>query len=315
MEENGAWVLGIDVAKDRLDVFVLQTREAFAVTNDEAGWAELVVRLKGREIKAIGLEPSGGYERGVSRALRKAGLPVRLVNPYRVRQYARALGKQAKNDQIDAAMIARFTAELPTREVRYDPLVEQMAELVTARRQLTEEKVRTSNQLEQMNDPVLRRMRQQRLKRIEAEILLIAKRLAQIVASDAALAARDRIIQSFKGAGPVLSHTLLALAPEIMEADRREIAALLGVAPFDDDSGKRAGKRAIWGGRMEVRNVLYMAAMTAARCNPTLKAFRERLIAKGKTPKVAIIAVARRMLGILVAMLRSGQEWNPAHGA
>ena len=315
MEENGAWVLGIDVAKDRLDVFVLQTREAFAVTNDEAGWAELVVRLKGREIKAIGLEPSGGYERGVSRTLRKAGLPVRLVNPYRVRQYARALGKQAKNDQIDAAMIARFTAELPTREVRYDPLVEQMAELVTARRQLTEEKVRTSNQLEQMNDPVLRRMRQQRLKRIEAEILLIAKRLAQIVASDAALAARDRIIQSFKGAGPVLSHTLLALAPEIMEADRREIAALLGVAPFDDDSGKRAGKRAIWGGRMEVRNVLYMAAMTAARCNPTLKAFRERLIAKGKTPKVAIIAVARRMLGILVAMLRSGQEWNPAHGA
>ena len=315
MEENGAWVLGIDVAKDRLDVFVLQTREAFAVTNDEAGWAELVVRLKGREIKAIGLEPSGGYEGGVSRTLRKAGLPVRLVNPYRVRQYARALGKQAKNDQIDAAMIARFTAELPTREVRYDPLVEQMAELVTARRQLTEEKVRASNQLEQMSDPVLKRMRRQRLKRIEAEILLIAKRLAQIVASDAALAARDRIIQSFKGAGPVLSHTLLALAPEIMEADRREIAALLGVAPFDDDSGKRAGKRAIWGGRMEVRNVLYMAAMTAARCNPTLKAFRERLIAKGKTPKVAIIAVARRMLGILVAMLRSGQEWNPAHGA
>ena len=152
-----------------------------------------------------------------------------------------------------------------------------------------------------------------RLRRIEAEILIIGKRLAQIVASDPALAAKDRLIQSFRGAGPVLSHTLLALAPEIDEANRREISALLGVAPFDDDSGKRAGRRAIWGGRAEVRNVLYMAALTAARCNPALKAFQERLIAKGKAPKVAIIAVARRMLGIILAMLRTGQKWNPQH--
>jgi transposase len=307
------WVVGIDVSKAWLDVAVLQTNEAFQVDNDEAGWTELIARLKGHKVRVIGLEPSGGYERGLAKALRKADLPVRLVNPYRARQFARAMGRLAKNDRIDALMIARFAAELPAREVRHDPLIEQMAELVVARRQLTQDKVRLSNQLEQVRDPILRRMTSQRSKRIEAEILLIGKRLAQIVASDVKLAAKDRLIQSFCGAGPVLSHTLLALVPEIDDADRREIAALIGVAPFDDDSGKRAGKRAIWGGRAEVRNVLYMAALSAARCNPTLKAFRQRLIAKGKTPKVAIIAVARRMLGVIIAMLRTGQEWCPAH--
>jgi transposase len=311
--DQAGWDVGVDVSKLGLDVAVLQTNEVFRVGNDEGGWAELIARLKGRKVKAIGLEPSGGYERDLASALRKAGLPVRLVNPYRLRQYARALGRLAKNDQIDARLIARFTAELPTREVRHDPVIEQMAELVVARRQLTEDKVRLGNQLEQVRDPVLRRMSRQRLRRLEAEILLIGKRLAQIVASDATLAAKDRVIQSFCGAGPVVSHTLLALVPEIDEADRREIAALVGLAPFDDDSGRRNGRRAIWGGRAEVRNVLYMAALTAARSNPVLKAFRERLIANGKTPKVAIVAVARRMLGIIIALLRTGQEWNPAH--
>jgi len=311
--DQAEWVIGIDVSKASLDVAVLHTKQAFQVANDEAGWADLIGRLKGRAVKAIGLEPTGGYERGVASALCKAGLPVRLVNPYRARLYARSLGYLAKNDKIDAALIAQFAAKLPPRAPRRDPLAEQMAELVVARRQLTDDKVRLGNQLEQVRDAALRRMTSQRLRRIEAEILMLGKRLAQLVAGDAAAAAKDRLIQSFKGAGPVLSHTLLALAPEIAEADRREIAALIGLAPFDDDSGKRAGKRAIWGGRAEVRHVVYMAALAAARCNPTLKAFRQRLIAKGKSPKVAIIAVARRMLGIIVALLRTGQEWNPAH--
>lgn len=305
------WIVGIDVSKLVLDVKVPQTGAAFQVDNEQAGWAGLITRLKSGPVKAIGLEPSGGYERGLARALRKAGLPVRLVNPYRVRQYGKALGKLAKNDRIDADLIARFTAQLPTREPRHDPLLEQMAELVVARRQLSDDKVRLVNQLEQMRDPALRRMTRQRLQRIETEIVLIGKRLAQIVASDANLAAKDRLIQSFRGAGPVFSHTLLALVPEIDELDRRELAALVGVAPFDDDSGKRAGKRAIWGGRTEVRNVAYMAALSAARSNPVLKAFYQRLIAKGKTAKVAITAVARRMLGIILAMLRKGELWTP----
>ena len=310
---SGGIVVGIDVSKAWLDVALLETGEAFQVGNDDVGWSELMSRLKGHRIKAIGLEPSGGYERAVVRALRKAGLPVRMVNPYRVRQFARAMGRLAKSDKIDAHMIARFAAQLPAREVRHDPRIDQMAELVTARRQLTQDRVRLSNQLEQVQDATLRRMTSQRLRRIEAEILMIGRRLAQIIANDETLAAKDRLIQSFRGAGPVLSHTLLALLPELDDADRREIAALVGVAPFDDDSGKRVGKRAIWGGRAEVRHVVYMAAMSAARSNPALKAFHQRLVASGKTPKMAIIAVARRMLGILVAMLRKGEEWSPNH--
>ena len=305
--------VGVDVSKPLLDVAVVQTDEEFQVTNDEAGWADLIKRFKGRKVRVIGLEASGGYERGLIKALRKAGFRVHRVDAYRLRQYARAMGRLAKNDRIDARMIARFAAQMPTREPYVDPLVEQMAELVVARRQRTKDKVRLSNQLEQVRDPMLRRITRQRLQRIEAEILLIGKRLAEIVASDANLATRDRLIQSFLGAGPVLSHTLLALAPEIGEVDRRELAALIGVAPFDDQSGKRNGKRHIWGGRAEVRNVAYMAAMTAARCNPVLKAFKERLIANGKCKKEAIVAVARRMLGIITALLRTGQEWNPHH--
>ena len=305
--------VGVDVSKPLLDVAVVQTDEEFQVTNDEAGWADLIKRFKGRKVRVIGLEASGGYERGLIKALRKAGFRVHRVDAYRLRQYARAMGRLAKNDRIDARMIARFAAQMPTHEPYVDPLVEQMAELVVARRQRTKDKVRLSNQLEQVRDPMLRRITRQRLQRIEAEILLIGKRLAEIVASDANLATRDRLIQSFLGAGPVLSHTLLALAPEIGEVDRRELAALIGVAPFDDQSGKRNGKRHIWGGRAEVRNVAYMAAMTAARCNPALRAFKERLIANGKCKKEAIVAVARRMLGIITALLRTGQEWNPHH--
>jgi transposase len=308
-------VVGIDVAKDWLDVAMLQTKEHFRIDNDRQGWADLIRRLKGHNIRAIGIEPSGGYERGVARALHKAGLPVRNVNPHKLRHYARALGRLAKNDTIDAQMIARYAAELPTRPLRSDPIGAQLAELVVARRQLSDDKVSLANQLEQVREPTVRRIFVHRLRRIEADILLINKRIADLVESQDGLAARDRLIQSFLGAGPVLSHTLLALAPEIGQASRREIAALIGLAPYDFDTGVLRGKRCIWGGRAEVRRVVYMAALAASRCNPTLKAFHQRLIAAGKPPKVALIAVARKILTILSAMLRNGQPWNPAHPA
>ncbi|CAN7334731.1 IS110 family transposase [Caulobacter sp. LjRoot300] len=306
-------VIGIDVCQERLDVAMLPTGEILQFDNDPAGWAALIKRCGAWTVRAIGLEPSGGYERPLVRALRVAGLPVRLVNPYRLRQYARALGKLAKNDVADALMLARFTDQLPTRAPHHDPLAEQMAELITARRQLTEDRIRLEAQVRLVVDPLLRRMAGRRLKRIAAEILLIERRLAQLVANDEAMARKDRLIQSLKGAGPILSQTLLGLVPEIDQLDRRQLAALVGLAPFDDDSGKRKGKRAIWGGRAEVRRVVYMAALAAARSNPALKAFRQRLIANGKSPKMAIIAVARRMLGIIVALLRSGQAWDPQY--
>jgi transposase len=258
------------------------------------------------------MEPSGGYERGVAKALRKADLPARNVNPHKLRHYARALGRLAKNDRIDALLIARYTAELPTRPVRCDPIAEQLADLVVARRQLSDDKVSLANQLEQLREPTVKRIFSQRLRRIELDIALLAKRMAELVASQPPLAAKDRLIQSFHGAGPVLSHTLLALAPEIGQASRREIAALAGLAPYDFDTGTFKGRRIIWGGRHALRRVIYMAALTASRSNPVLKAFHQRLIANGKQPKVALIAVARKIITILSAMIRNNEPWNPA---
>jgi transposase len=292
MTEEGL-VIGIDVAKQWLDVAVLETGESFRVDNDTQGWALLIRRLRGRAVRAIGMEPSGGFERGPKRALRKAGLSVRNVNPHKLRHYARALGCLAKNDRVDARLIARYTAEMPTRAMQCDPFTEQLAELVHARRQLTEDKVSLGNQLEQVREPAVRRIFARRLRSIEADILLLGKRLAELVASHEQFAQRDRLIQSFCGAGPVLSHTLLALAPELGNVSRREIAALAGLAPYDHDSGVLKGHRSIWGGRAEVRRVLYMAALTASRSNPVIKAFHQRLRNAGKKPKVAITAVAR----------------------
>lgn len=311
MDEDGL-VIGIDVAKGWLDVAVLETDESFRVGNDAAGWALLIARLSRRPVRAVGIEPSGGYERGVGKALYGAGLPVRNVNPHKLRHYARALGRLAKNDRIDAHMIARFSAELPTRPMRCDPISERLAELVVARRQLSDARVSLTNQLEQISEPSLRRIFMRRLRAIEADMLLIAKRLAELVAQHADLAEKDRLIQSFHGAGPVLSHTLLALAPEIGQASRRQIAALAGLAPYDFETGVFKGRRRIWGGRAELRRVLYMAALTASRCNPNLKAFHQRLCGAGKPPKVALVAVARKILTVLSAMLRNKQEWKPA---
>ena len=307
--------VGIDVSKLRLDVGVVPGGEVLQFSNDVAGRASLIEWLKAKGVKAIGLEASGGYERDLIKALRQAGLPVRMVNPYRLRQYAKALGVLAKNYRIDARLIAQFVAELPTREPRHDPLTEQMAELVVARRQLSDDKVRLSNQLEHVRDPALRRMTTQRLRRIAADIVLLDKRLAEIVASNTELRTRDRLIQSICGAGPIYSYTLIALVPELADPtlDRRQLAALIGVAPYDDDSGRRNGKRAIWGGRAAVREVAYMAALSACIHNPVLRAHRQRLQANGTAPKQAIIAVARRMLGIVLALLRTGKEWDPKY--
>lgn len=311
MEQDGE-VIGIDVSKAWLDVAAWPSGESFQADNTATGWAKLVAWLGARPPRAIGLEPSGGYERDLVRTLSRAGLPVRVINPHRLRQYARALGRLAKTDRLDALMIARYVAELPSRPPRCDPLAEQMAELILARRQFTQERVRLEQQVEQVRDPALRRMFGQRLRRLAADLLLLTKRLADIVAADPVLCARDRLIQSLPGAGPVYSHTLLGLVPELGEVDRRELAALVGVAPFNDDSGKRNGKHRIFGGRAEVRRVAYMAALAASRFNPKLKAYYQRLVASGVAHKEALIAVARRMLGIVVAIIRDAAPYDPA---
>jgi len=304
--------VGIDVAKDRLDVAILETGELFAVDNDEAGHAALVERLSGCGIGAIGLEASGGYERAVLKALWQKGLPVRRINPHRLRQFARAAGVNAKNDRLDARVIARFLATLPVHPVEFDPSLEVVIELVTVRRQLRAELSRVNNQLEHVRDAALKRLAKRRASRLSADILLLDKRIAQAIAADPAMAHRNSLLRSTPSVGPVLSATLIALLPELGRLSNRRIAALVGLAPFDHDSGKLKGKRCIWGGREPVRNVLYMAALSAGVHNPVFAAFRQRLRAKGKEAKVAIIAVMRKLITTLNAMIRDDKPWNPA---
>jgi transposase len=301
--------VGIDVSMKRLDVAILPAGAHFSVANDDAGWAELVDRLRQFAIAAVGLEPTGGYERGIVRALLAAGLSVRRINPAKLRQFARAHGVLAKNDRLDARMIAAYVALIPTRPVQADPAVERLAEILTMRRQLCDEHVAVINQASHLEDAMLRRIAKRRLARLQADIALLDKRLADTVAVEPSFARRYRLLVSMPGVGATLACTLLALLPELGQIGRKQIAALVGVAPYDFDSGKLKGHRCIYGGRATVRTVLYMAALSAYRFNPALKRFHQRLAAAGKKPKVAIVAVMRKMIATLNAMLRDASEW------
>ena len=301
---------GIDVSKDRLDVVVLPEGRFCSVSNDAAGWAELVARLHPLTVSAIGLEPSGGYERGIIRALLAAGLSVRHIKPNKLRQFARARGILAKNDRLDARLIAEYVAIMPTRVVQRDDAVERLAEIVTMRRQLCDEHVAVENQAAHLEDAMLRRLSKRRLTRLEADIRLLDKRLAEMVATNAAFARLYDLLTSMPGVGAVLAFTLIALLPELGKLSRKQIAALVGLAPYDFDSGKLRGHRSIYGGRMPVRNVLYMAALSASRYNPALKAFSNRLVGADKKSKVVIVAVMRKMITTLNAMLRDNAAWQ-----
>ena len=301
---------GIDVSKDRLDVMILPGERSFSVSIDAAGWAGLVEWLRGFSIAAIGLEASGGYERGVMRALLAAGMSVRQINPFKLRQFAKASGVLAKNDRLDARMIASFVAIMPTRPVqRQTPAIERLVEMIVVRRQLSDEKIAAKNATRLLEDAVLQRLSRRRIARLAADIGQLDEHLGEIVAADTALAHRYRLLTSMPGVGPVLAGTLIALLPELGQLSRTKIAALVGLAPYDFDSGKLKGMRCIWGGRAPVRHVLYMAALSASNWNPSLKAFHDRLVAAGKKPKVVIVAVMRKMITMLNAMLRDDVVW------
>jgi len=307
---------GIDVSKDRLDVMVLPGRQSFAVRNDAAGWAELIARLRGLTIAAIGLEASGGYERGAIRTLLAAGLPACQVNPFKLRQFARASGVLAKNDPLDTRMIASFVAIMPTRPAQpRPPAIERLIEMLAVRRQLNAEKVAAENASRLLEDAMLQRLSRRRIARLAADIDRLDRRLVEITASDAALAHRYRLLASMPGVGLVLACTLIALLPELGTMSRKQVAALVGVAPYAFESGKFKGRRCIWGGRAPVREVLYMAAMSASNWNPVFKAFHKRLKAAGKLPKVAIVAVMRKIITTLNAMVRDDVVWaDHLHG-
>lgn len=301
---------GIDCSEARLDVHLHPLDLAFAVDNTPEGWRELDRRLAAAQVEIVALEATGGCERDPCRFLAEHGYSVRLLNPHRVRQFASAAGKRAKNDRLDAEIIALFVATIPTRPLVRRKHLDKLAELVTARAQLLDLLTVLGNQARRRQDPVLRRLDTRRTDRLQAECHTLDRRIAELVDADHDLRTRNAILRSMKGVGPVLAHTLLALLPELGHLTRKQIAALVGVAPFEDQSGKRQGARFIQGGRAAIRAPLFMAAMVAGAHNPVLKAFRQILRDAGKKPKVAIVAVMRRMLTILNAMLRDGTPWQ-----
>ena len=312
MTDSGV-IVGIDVSKDRLDVFVRPEGFRFSVSNDEAGRKALVERLNLYVVKVVALEASGGYERPAVADLVAAGFTVRLLNAGQVRKFAQAGGLRAKNDRIDAEVIAHYADVFDGPVCQSDSQTALLGELVGTRTLLVEQKVALGNRRRMMSDAGVRDSLDDVIAELERQIREIEERLADIVAADPVLKRKAEIVTSVIGVGPVVSWTVLAQLPELGTLGRKPIASLVGVAPFDRDSGAYKGLRKIEGGRKPLRDVLYMAAQSARRYNPDLAAFDERLRAQGKKKKVALVAVMRKLLVMLNALIRDNRLWTPDH--
>ena len=297
--------VGIDISKDRLDVHVRPLGIGFAVGNDAAGHAALIGRLRPLRTKRIVLEATGGYERALWIALSEAGLVAAVVNPRQVREFARASGRLAKTDRLDAAVIAHFAETFSPAGIRNpDRVADRIGEHVLYRRSLSEQIVALENQLRGLAEAALRRRAQRRLAGLKVEVKEIDGELRAIVEGDPAKQALFLCLTAFKGVGPVLAYTLIANLRELGRLSRQQTAALIGVAPINHDSGAWRGRRAIAGGRVGVRNVLYVATLSAVRYNPAIKAFYRRLRDNGKPGKVALVACMRKIATVLNAMVR-----------
>ena len=305
--------VGIDVSKDRLDVHVRPSGQAFAVARDGEGLAGLAERLTGLGTTMVALEATGGFETVAAGALAAAGLPVVVVNPAQVRAFAQALGKRAKTDPIDAAVIAHFV-EATKPEVRPlpDEQTQLLADLIARRRQIIQMIIAEGQRERRTTVARLKRSIQRLAAALDRELSEVDKDIDDSVRGSSVWRQNEDLMQSVPGIGPIIARSLLAELPELGTLDRRQIAALAGLAPWTRQSGKWKGKSFIGGGRSAVRTVLFMGALAAARYNPTLKAFRQRLIDAGKPKMVAAIAVARKLLTILNAIVRDQKPWQSA---
>jgi transposase len=307
--------VGIDVAKAWLDVGSWPGSESLRVGNDAAGIAQLVERLVARPPRAVVLEASGGLEAPVASELHAAGLTVAVVNPRQVREFARALGRLAKTDRLDALVLAQFAQSAHTNG-RLQPLEFkdqaqlELEALVARRRQLIGFLVAETNRREQAAK-VVRKSLVQSIRGLKKALAEVEQQLRQVVQRSPAQQAKAKLLTAVPGVGPQLSVTLLAELPELGRLGRRQIAALVGVAPHARESGTFKGRRMIWGGRARVRTMLYMAALSAVRHNPLLRACYQRLLERGKARKLALVACMRKLLVILNAMLRDQVPWNP----
>jgi transposase len=304
--------LGIDVAKGQLEFACRPSGEAGCAPNDDAGIAELVGRCRALEPTLIVCEATGGYEAALVAALVTAGLPVVVANPRQVRDFAKATGQLAKTDAIDAQVLALFAERVrPEPRPLPDEALTALEELLTRRRQLVEMLTAEKNRLLLARGPV-RRDLQQHIRFLERRLREVDADLHTAVKASPVWRVKDDLLQSVPGVGRVVSLTLLAQLPELGRLSHKEIAALVGVAPLNRDSGTLRGKRLVYGGRAPVRAVLYMAALVASRRNPVIRAFYERLRTAGKPAKVALTACMRKLLTILNAIARDGRPWQPA---
>ena len=310
MSTDAPAFIGIDVSKDRVDVAVRSTGDTWRVNQDQEGIDTLVLRLQSLGPQLVVMEATGGYEMPLSTALAAAGIPVAVVNPRQVREFARSQGKLAKTDRIDAAVIAHFGE---VSGIVAQPLVpaaaRELEALVTRRRQVIQ--MRTAElQHRQRTLPIVQRRIDRNLAAFEEELRDLDSELTQRLRESPVWREREELLRSVPGIGPVTIFSLLADLPELGSLDRREAAAIVGVAPYNRDSGKFSGSRRCWGGRAHVRAALYMATLVGVRFNPTLKEFYERLVRAGKAKKVALTACMRKLLTILNAMLKHHTTWN-----
>jgi len=317
MAQNNVVVVGIDVAKDKVDACIRSASEQQMFPNTAQGRRKLIAWLRKHKAGQAVMEASGGYERDWAEALREAGLAVRIVDPKRVRNFARSTGQFAKNDTIDAQMIAWFAevfGEVTTRA--HDPEREKLAQIVHARQALIDVQTELQNRGEHSVPDVVGRVQARLLKKIGAELAILEAAMVALVKATPRFAELAEIIESVPGLAEITSASLIAAMPELGQVSNKAISALLGVAPFDDDSGKRRGERHVHGGRRKVRNLFYMACMGAAtRHNPMLKTFYRRLIAKGKKPKVALVACMRKLIVILNVMIARRERWDVSRHA
>lgn len=301
--------VGLDVAKAQVDVAVRPSGEQWRVANDEAGIAQLVERLRIEQPTLVVAEATGGFERAAIAALAASGLPVVVANPRQVRDFARATGQLAKTDQLDAGILALFAERVrPAPRLLPDAAAQLLDALLTRRRQLLEMLGAEKNRLGFAPQPLHRGIRQH-IRWLERQLDDVTADLAAQIEQSPVWRAKDDLLQSVPGVGPIVSVTLLGELPELGTLTHKQIAALVGVAPLARDSGTLRGKRMVWGGRASVRTAMYMAALCGRRWNPQLRSFYERLRAAGKPKKVALIACARKLLTILNAMLRDNACW------
>ncbi len=301
--------VGIDVSKARLDVAVESTGECWNVANDETEVSGLVTRLSRMALGRVVVEATGGQERRLVECLSAAGLPVSLVNPQQVRHFARGLGRRAKTDRIDALVLARFgQVTQPLLYVRPSDQEEALAALVERRQQLVNDLTAEKNRLATAR-PAARESLEAHIRWLEQETESLRRQIETLLQQTADLKSKDEILQSTPGVGLITSVTFLAGLPELGRLNRKQAAALVGVAPFSHDSGSTRGTRYCSGGRALVRTALYMATLSAIRCNPLIRDFYTQLKNRGKPSKVALVACMRKLLTILNAMIRDNKRW------